>query len=175
MEPILVPGPPKEAFNKHRPISDLVRKQVEHFKHLEEKLPEDVRASLPQHDVVTENDAARYIAAMTTYLHNRPVAASPKIPKKAPSPKRPVAMPARPALAIAAAAETPARKKTASRKTGSRKTASKKTASKKTASKKTASKKMASRKTTASKKKTPAAKKSSSKPKAGSSSRKRAK
>jgi hypothetical protein len=165
MEPILVPGPPKEAFNKHRPISDLVRKQVEHFKHLEEKLPEDVRASLPQHDVVTENDAARYIAAMTTYLHNRPVAASPKIPKKAPSPKRPVAMPARPALAIAAAAETPARKKTASRKTGSRKTASKKTASKK----------MASRKTTASKKKTPAAKKSSSKPKAGSSSRKRAK
>jgi hypothetical protein len=150
MEPILVPGTPKEAFNKHRSISDLVRKQVEHFKHVEEKLPDDVRASLPQHDIVTENDAAHYIAAITSYLLSRPVAASPKIPKKAPSAKRPVVMPTRPALAIAAAAETPARKKTAAKKTVSRKTA-------------------------ASKKKTPAAKKSSSKPKAGRSSRKRTK
>jgi hypothetical protein len=155
MEPILVPGTPKEAFNKHRSISDLVRKQVEHFKHVEEKLPDDVRASLPQHDIVTENDAAHYIAAITSYLLSRPVAASPKIPKKAPSAKRPVVMPTRPALAIAAAAETPARKKTAA--------------------KKTAAKKTVSRKTAASKKKTPAAKKSSSKPKAGRSSRKRTK
>jgi len=165
MEPILVPGPPKEAFNKHRPISDLVKTQIEHFKHLEEKLPPDVRATLPQHDVVTENDAARYIAAMTTYLHSRPVAASPKIPKKAPSPKRSVAMPSRPALAIAAAAETPARKKTASQKTGSRKTAPEKTASRK----------MASGKAIASKKRSPAAKNSSSKPKARKSSGKRTK
>jgi hypothetical protein len=140
MEPILVPGPPKEAFNKHRRISDLVRKQVEHFKHIEERLPEDIRATLPQHDVVTENDAARYIAAMTSYLLSRPVAASPKTPKKAPSAKRPVVMPSRPTLAIAAAAATPARKKTASTK----KTASKKkpTAAKKTAGKKSLSSKL---------------------------------
>jgi hypothetical protein len=165
MEPILVPGTPKEAFNKHRAISDLVKKQIEHFKHLEEKLPPDVRATLPQHDVVTENDAARYIGAMTTYLHSRPVAASPKIPKQAPAAKRPVAMPSRPALAIAAAAETPAGKKTASQKTGSGKTAPKKTASRK----------MAFGKAIASKEKSPAAKKSSSKPKARKPSRKRTK
>ena len=169
MEPILVPGTPKEAFNKHRLISDLVRKQVEHFKHVEEKLPDDVRARLPQHDVVTENDAAHYIAAITTYLLNRPDAASPEIPKKAPSPKRPVAMPARPALAIAAAAETPARKKTAAKKTAASKTVSK------TVPRKTAASKAAPKKTAASKKKTPAGKKSSSTSKAGRSSRKRTK
>jgi colicin import membrane protein len=155
MEPILVPGTPKEAFNKHRRISDLIRKQVEHFKHVEEKLPDDVRASLPQHDIVTENEAARYISAMTSYLLSRPVAASPKIPKKAPNPKRPVATSSRPALAIAAAAETPARKKAAATKKAASKTVSSKTA--------------------ASKKKTPTAKKSSSNPKAGRSSRKRTK
>jgi hypothetical protein len=152
MEPILVPGTPKEAFNKHRPISDLVKKQIEHFKHVEERLPEEVRASLPQHDVVTENDAARYIGAMTSYLLSRPVAASPKIPKKAPSAKRPVAMPVRPALALAAAAETPARKKSASGK-----------------------KAVVMKKKTAAKKKTTAKKSSSSKSKAGKSSRKRTK
>jgi hypothetical protein len=155
MEPILVPGTPKEAFNKHRLMSDLVKKQVEHFKHVEEKLPQDVRASLPQHDVVTENDAARYIAAMTTYLLSRP-AASPRIPKKAASTKRVVAMHARPALTLAAAAESPAPKRTAS---GIKAAAKKK-------------KPAATKKIAATKK--PAAKKSSS-PKAGSSSRKRAK
>ena len=68
MEPIRVPAPPKEAFNKHRRVSDLIRKQVHHFKHLEQKLPEHVREQIPQHHVVTEDDAARYIAAMTQVL-----------------------------------------------------------------------------------------------------------
>src|ERR1700754_3240725 len=47
MEPILVPEPPKKAFNKGRLISDLVRHQVEHFKHVEESLPPDARAKIP--------------------------------------------------------------------------------------------------------------------------------
>ena len=34
---ILVPRPPKESFNKQRPVSDLIRKQVEHFRHVESK------------------------------------------------------------------------------------------------------------------------------------------
>ena len=72
MEPILIPSVPKEAFNKHRLISDLVRKQVEHFKHVEDKLSEDVRMKLPQDAVTTEDEAARYIGAMTTYLLSRP-------------------------------------------------------------------------------------------------------
>ena len=68
MEPIRVPAPPKQAFNKHRRVSDLIRKQVHHFKHLEQKLPENVREQIPQHHVVTEDDAAKYIAAMTEVL-----------------------------------------------------------------------------------------------------------
>lgn len=68
MEEIVVPGPPKEAFNKHRRVSDLIKKQVEHFKHLEHKFPPEQRAGLPQHAIATEDDAARYIAAMTRLL-----------------------------------------------------------------------------------------------------------
>jgi hypothetical protein len=74
MEPILVPGPPKTAFDKNRRMSDLIRKQIEHFKHLEEKLPPEVRATLPQHRIVTEDDAARYIAPMTQLLLARAAA-----------------------------------------------------------------------------------------------------
>ena len=113
MEPILVPGAPKEAFNKHRHVSDLVRKQVEHFKHIEHKLPDDVRATLPQHDIVTENEAARYISAMTSYLLSRPrpkQAAKKIVSIKPPAPIRP----GRP-LALAAAA-APARKKSTAKK-----------------------------------------------------------
>ena len=108
MEPILIHSVPREAFNKHRPISDLVRKQIEHFKHVEEKLPQDVRAKLPQHDVVTENDAARYISSMTAYLLSRPrpkQVARKVVAIRPPAPPRPG-----PPLAFAAAA-TPARKK----------------------------------------------------------------
>lgn len=68
MEPILVPAPPKGAFNKNRRMSDLIRNQVEHFKHLEHSLPAEARAKLPQHAIVSEDDAARYIAPFTQML-----------------------------------------------------------------------------------------------------------
>jgi hypothetical protein len=113
MEPILVPGPPKEAFNKHRHISDLVRKQVEHFKRIEEKLPVNVRATLPRHQIVSENEAARYISAITSYLLSRPKpkqAAKKTVAIKPPVPIRP----GRPLTLAAAAA--PAPKKSAAKK-----------------------------------------------------------
>jgi hypothetical protein len=113
MEPVLIPSVPREAFNKHRLISDLVRKQVEHFKHVEQKLPQDVREKLPQYAITTEDEAARYISAMTNYLLSRPRPR--EVPKKAiaikpPAPPRP----SRP-LALAAAAAR-ARKKSAAKK-----------------------------------------------------------
>ena len=113
MEPILVPGPPKEAFNKHRPISDLVRKQVDHFKHIEERLSPDLRATLPQHQIVSEDEAARYISAMTSYLLSRP--------RPKPAAKKPVAIkppaPIRPGRPLTlAAAAAPARKKSPAKK-----------------------------------------------------------
>jgi hypothetical protein len=120
MEPILVPSPPREAFNKNRPISDLIRKQVEHFKHIEEKLPLDIRAIMPQLSIVTESDAARYISAMTGYLVTRPVTKTPQTPNlqtpkkiapvKSHTPIRPT-----PPLSLAAAAQkkSSAKKKSA--------------------------------------------------------------
>jgi len=49
MDPIHVPGPPKEAFNKNRRVSDLIRAQVNHLKHIESKLPANLRQGIPQH------------------------------------------------------------------------------------------------------------------------------
>lgn len=110
MEPIRVPAPPNSAFNKHRRVSDLIRKQVDHFKHLEHKLPEHLRSGIPQHHVVTEDDAARYIAPMTALLRS----SSPAVAQPSPAasekkgPKRVVAS----ALSLAAAAESPGRSST---------------------------------------------------------------
>ena len=117
MEPIVVPVPPREAFNKNRPISDLIRNQVEHFKHVEQKLPDDVRQKLPSHAITTEDEAARYIHAMTAYLLSRP--------RPKPAAKKAVILEPRapipsPAIALAAAA-APTRKKSAKKKSASKK------------------------------------------------------
>jgi hypothetical protein len=81
MEPIFVPETPKSAFNKSRRISDLIRKQVEHFKHLEHKLPPEIQATLPQHSIVSEDDAARYIGPMTRFfLSRKAIVKKPKKP-----------------------------------------------------------------------------------------------
>ena len=117
MEPIVVPAPPRQAFNKHRPISDLIRNQVEHFKHVEQNLPDDVRQKLPSDTITTEDEAARYIHAMTAYLLSRP---RPKqVAKKAVilEPRAPIPSPA---IALAAAA-APARKKSAKKKSAAKK------------------------------------------------------
>ena len=71
MDIILVPAPPKEAFQKLRPISNLIQAQVDHFKHVEEQLSREKRKAVPQHPIVTENDAALYIGAMTRLLRSR--------------------------------------------------------------------------------------------------------
>ena len=111
MEPIRVPAPPKSAFNKSRPVGGLIRAQIKHFKHLENKLSAELRQEIPQHAIVTENDAARYIAAMTRLFHKQPLAAA-RIPARpagvlrAPIPIRPEE-----GLALAAAAEDDADEK----------------------------------------------------------------
>lgn len=101
---IRVLRPPKESFNKQRPVSDLIRKQVEHFRHVESKLSAEQRAGLSQGHIRTEQEAARYIAAMTQILLAKSAPASH-------SPVAPIVMPARsnqPArgLALSAAGES---------------------------------------------------------------------
>lgn len=120
MDVIEVPAVPREAFNKHRCISDLIKAQVKHLKHLEAKLPAQERASVPQHAIVTENDAAIYIAAMTRVLcAGAGVVEAPAREKKV--------VPIRPAAErfdIAAAAEPGKGKKRAAKKAAGSKTRS---------------------------------------------------
>jgi hypothetical protein len=79
---IRVAAPPKTAFNQNRPISDLIKSQVEHLKHLEERLPAEQRSTIPAGAIITEADAARYIAAMTAVLKGETaVAQTPATPK----------------------------------------------------------------------------------------------
>jgi hypothetical protein len=106
MEPIHVPRPPKEAFNKDRPVSDLIRSQVEHFQHLESKLPASVREAIPQQRVTTEGDAARYIAAMTHVLLGQAPGSSAARPALLPMPAPARVVPAK-GLPMAASAEEP--------------------------------------------------------------------
>jgi hypothetical protein len=67
---IRVAAPPKTAFNQDRPISDLIRSQVEHLKHVEERLSRKQRRTIPKGEVKTEAEAAGYIAAMTAVLQS---------------------------------------------------------------------------------------------------------
>jgi hypothetical protein len=116
MEPIHVPGPPKEAFNKNRRISDLIRAQVNHLKHVEASLPTDQRSKIPQHEITTESDAANYIASMTRLFQTKATAVpvKPATPVVVMTPAAPVTpVPIKPAtpvstapgLAIAASAD----------------------------------------------------------------------
>jgi hypothetical protein len=106
METIHVPGPPKQAFNKNRRISDLIRAQVNHLKHVEATLPAGQRSGIPQHEITTESDAANYIAAMTNLFQSKGAAApaKPATPVIAMTPATPVApLPIRSALPVSTA------------------------------------------------------------------------
>lgn len=106
MDVIHVPAPPREAFHKFRPMSDLIKAQINHFKHLEEKLSPAERQQIPQGRITTENDAAIYIAAMTRLLRSAvPSPAKPKTLNIAA--RKPAAASTSKGLAIAASASRP--------------------------------------------------------------------
>jgi hypothetical protein len=147
MDPIRVPAPPKQSFQKDRPISDLLASQIQHFKHLETKL--DLTMPTARHRIATESDAAQYIAEMTNALLNRTSQRSTApgpipVPASAPKPKlvrkRTRTQPAQGIPIAAAAAPTPISAKSPSKpkKKTAKKVASKKATKKKVASKKTA-------------------------------------
>ena len=148
---IRVPAPPKQSFQKNRPISDLLASQIKHFQHIETKL--DLTMPTSSHRIATENDAAQYIAQMTHALLNRTpqtTAAPGPIPIPAPKPRlvprRAPLRAVKPAqgIPIAAAASTSKpKKKAAKKKASAKKSSSKKTAVKKAVSKKATSKKSA--------------------------------
>jgi hypothetical protein len=108
MEVIHVPPPSKQAFHKGRPMSDLIKAQVAHFKHVEAKLAPEQRESIPQHRITTENEAALYINAMTRLLRSS-ISEKPAKPKLVPiaAKKSAASRPTGKGLAIAASASHP--------------------------------------------------------------------
>ena len=68
MDPILVPAPPRSAYNESRRVSDLLFSQLKHFQHVVQKHGAlGISADL-ERDLYTEGGAARYIAAVTNAL-----------------------------------------------------------------------------------------------------------
>ena len=128
MDPILVPAPPRSAYNPNRRVSDLLYSQLQHFQHIEKKRGDLGIDPAISSNIHTEGGAALYIAAVTRALRGTAAAAPAKLavlptPKPA---KKPVAsLP----LAIAAVAEnsSPPRKKSVPQKAGKKKTAKKST------------------------------------------------
>ena len=67
---IRIPKPRRNAFNKHRPISTLLRMQVKHFHEIEKQL---LLAELTDIELIkTEGQAAEYVAKMTARLLGAP-------------------------------------------------------------------------------------------------------
>ena len=66
---IKVPRPAAGSFHKHRPMSDLLKRQVEHFREAEAQLPLDRQTGLPIGSIRLEHEAAAYIGKVTAALH----------------------------------------------------------------------------------------------------------
>ena len=66
---IRVPKPRYNAFNKHRPISTLLRMQVQHFHEIERQM---LLAQLTDVEAIkTEGQAAEYVSKMTAKLRGQ--------------------------------------------------------------------------------------------------------
>ena len=91
MTMIRVPKP-AAAPNRKRPLSDLLKKQVEHFHHAEKKqIPYDKRTGIVPQAIRTEGEAAEYIRMVTEKLHQ--YAAKPDAGEIPPAGKRVVRVP----------------------------------------------------------------------------------
>jgi hypothetical protein len=66
---ILKPAP--GSFNKHRPISQLLKSQIEHLQESEKQLPPEQRSGVQLGEIKTETQAAEYVREVTAKLHSR--------------------------------------------------------------------------------------------------------
>jgi len=66
---IHVPRPPESAYNPDRPMSSLLKSQVEHLREAESKLPLKYRSEIYVRAIQTEGEAARYIRDVTEAIH----------------------------------------------------------------------------------------------------------
>ena len=103
-------------MNPDRPVNALLVAQVSHLQHAERRLPLRYRSEIYTHAIKTEGEAAEYIRQVTEAIHQAHADAAKQRAKRAP----------RRGLAIAAAAETPKRKRTSKGKAKNRKPSKKK-------------------------------------------------
>jgi|GEM_PF-1479788 hypothetical protein len=66
---VIAPRPPKNAFNKRRHMSDLIRNQVLHFREVEMTWPEAEQTGINAAAIKSEHQASAYIARITARLH----------------------------------------------------------------------------------------------------------
>jgi hypothetical protein len=67
---IHVPRPPKSAFDPNRPVSALLKSQMEHLRHAASNLPLRYRSEIYVNAIKTEGEAARYIREVTEAIHS---------------------------------------------------------------------------------------------------------
>ena len=62
---IHVPKPPQSSYDPDRPISSLLKTQIEHLREAESKLPLHYRSEIYMKAIRTEGEAAHYIRDVT--------------------------------------------------------------------------------------------------------------
>lgn len=71
MSVVTFPKPSKKAYNPNRPLekNQLILTQVEHFHHVDQRLPEEFQTHVNLQEIKTEGEAAAYIARVTRAIH----------------------------------------------------------------------------------------------------------
>jgi|SRR5271166_5122700 len=100
---IHVPKPPRSAYDPDRPMSSLLKSQIDHLREAESKLPLRYRSEVYIKAIKTEGEAARYIRDVTEAIHEAHADAD----RARRAPKR------KPVIEIAAAADERAERKQA--------------------------------------------------------------
>jgi hypothetical protein len=67
---IPVPKPPKSAMDRNRPVSKLLRNQLEHLQRAEFRLPIKQQTNIYINAIKTEGEAADYIRRVTQAIHD---------------------------------------------------------------------------------------------------------
>lgn len=113
MTVIHVPRPPKSAMDPSRPVSGLLKAQIQHLLDAERNLPVRYRTDIYTNAIQTEGEAAEYIRQVTEAIHGAHQAQATKR-------RRPVVKRKRTIEIAAAADDSSARKGKASRKSKKR-------------------------------------------------------
>lgn len=99
---------PADSYDPNRPLNDLLLAQLEHFKHIAQRLPPEVRSAVPAEPSSSDREGVdRFIAAITGACVSRKI--------ERPRLIKPVRRKQPGTLAIAAAAEERPKRSTAAK------------------------------------------------------------